>query len=380
MLMPSIATACNRRHEGVGNTGTSLGFAVVHEACKPGEPPTGVVNVVNWQPAALAEAVGRRVVVRRILDETERGPHGERLTDVVGILEDLDGDALVVRRRGAESVRIPRASVVAFKVIPARAVPRRDIRAVELAASGAWRGVDRTALGDWQLRAAEGFTGRANSCLPIGDPGLAMNAAVDWVVDWYAARSLPPRFQLPVRLTEDVDRLLQARDWASSRESMVMTRMPPPVVDAVAAAGPSPYRVVVADDLSDEWLEMYQHYRQAPLPPIAETVLRDADGPVGFAHAYAGATVAGIGRGAVTADPTGRRWLGLTAIVVVPAYRRRGVARLVIGALTAWGVDLGADAVYVQVSAGNEPAVRLYEALGLTEHHRYHYRRPTDRR
>jgi N-acetylglutamate synthase len=30
----------------------------------------------------------------------------------------------------------------------------------------------------------------------------------------------------------------------------------------------------------------------------------------------------------------------------------------------------------VQVAAENDPALGLYERLGLTEHHRYHYRRP----
>src|SRR5438270_176346 len=47
-------------------------------------------------------------------------------------------------------------------------------------------------LGEWLLRAAGGFTGRANSALAAGDPGMPLPQAVDQVCRWYAARGLPP--------------------------------------------------------------------------------------------------------------------------------------------------------------------------------------------
>lgn len=39
----------------------------------------------------------------------------------------------------------------------------------EVAALG-WRGTEEEQLGGWRLRAAGGFTGRANSALAVGDP------------------------------------------------------------------------------------------------------------------------------------------------------------------------------------------------------------------
>jgi GNAT superfamily N-acetyltransferase len=78
----------------------------------------------------------------------------------------------------------------------------------------------------------------------------------------------------------------------------------------------------------------------------------------------------------VTVDPGGRRWLGVSAVAVVPACRRRGLARQLFGVLTEWGIAHGAAGIYVQVTAANVPALRLYERLSLAEHHRYHYRRP----
>ncbi|MFD0595838.1 hypothetical protein ACFQZ4_28950 [Catellatospora coxensis] len=48
-------------------------------------------------------------------------------------------------------------------------------------------------LGAWRLRAAGGYTGRANSALPVGDPGLPLPEAIDAVVAFYRRQGLPRR-------------------------------------------------------------------------------------------------------------------------------------------------------------------------------------------
>ncbi len=63
---------------------------------------------------------------------------------------------------------------------------------LERMAAAHWRGTEEEWLGDWLLRAAEGFTGRANSALPLGDPGLPLDEALAAVTQWYRARGLPP--------------------------------------------------------------------------------------------------------------------------------------------------------------------------------------------
>lgn len=47
------------------------------------------------------------------------------------------------------------------------------ITELEHIAARHWRGTEEDRLGGWLLRAADGFTGRANSALPHGDPGHA---------------------------------------------------------------------------------------------------------------------------------------------------------------------------------------------------------------
>jgi len=55
---------------------------------------------------------------------------------------------------------------------------------LERAAALHWQAPDVEPLGDWVLRAAEGFTGRANSALPLGDPSLPLAEAVTAAGDW----------------------------------------------------------------------------------------------------------------------------------------------------------------------------------------------------
>src|ERR1700733_14369419 len=62
---------------------------------------------------------------------------------------------------------------------------------LEQRAALGWRAPGEERLGDWLLRAADGFTGRANSALATGHPGLPLDQAARAVRDWYQARGLP---------------------------------------------------------------------------------------------------------------------------------------------------------------------------------------------
>jgi hypothetical protein len=77
---------------------------------------------------------------------------------------------------------------------------------LERAAAKHWRGTEEEWLGGWLLRAAEGFTGRANSALPLGDPGLPLDGALDAVIRWYRDRGLPPMIVVPLPLDADSPR------------------------------------------------------------------------------------------------------------------------------------------------------------------------------
>lgn len=292
---------------------------------------------------------GDRVVLRRRL------PTGSShlMTDVLGILE--SADPVRVRTGDGTVVRVAAVDVVALKTVPARPVSTRAVRALEHAAALAWPGTEHAWLDDWLLRAGGGFTGRANSCVPLGpvpEDGIAR------VLAWYAERGLPARFTQPDRLAVDLPR------WALDERSRMLTA----ASEAVAGA-----EVDVRNDLDEDWLAAW-HYRGAALPPAAAAVVRSVvDGELGFARIARGSQVVAVARGALTCAPDGTRWLGLTAVEVAPEARRQGLGARLCAGLAAWGAERGAQQVYLQVPEDNAPARALYAAAGFTDHHGYGY-------
>jgi GNAT superfamily N-acetyltransferase len=230
--------------------------------------------------------------------------------------------------------------------------------ALERIASEAWPAAHRDRLGDWQLRATGGWTGRANSALPVGDPGVALPDAVDAVVDWYAARGLPARINVPLPLAAALDAELDARGWARSEPTLVQTA---PLADFDASGAAD---VQLETSPSAQWLALVAG-RKGALPPEAHDLLT---GPslVRFATAYRDGTVTGTARGAVVSAV-----LHLGLVEVAEPARRQGLAGRLTQALAGWARDAGAHTVLLQVEESNGPARALYAGLGFQTHHAY---------
>jgi N-acetylglutamate synthase len=316
------------------------------------------------------EHVGRRVVVRRALPG-ERGPSGgPALTDVLGVLEALTAETLLVRRDDGDVVSVDRFRVVAAKPVPARtpARPRITPDALQIVCEGGWRAPVRERLGDWLLRAAGGFTGRANSVLPVGDPGLPLDAALQRVQDFYARVQL--RVQAQVIIGSGIADDLHARGWVAARPEQADTLVQ---VAAVAATGRGPHRgsgaadVRLSERLDDDWLLRYGR-AVGKDPGLVRAVLERGDRVI-FARVAEPAVA--VGRAVVTDG-----WLGLSAVEVEPGLRRQGLGSAVVDALLAWGSGRGARYAYVQVLADNDAALALYARRGFRTHHSYRYLRP----
>ncbi|MCW2532364.1 MAG: Acetyltransferase family protein [Blastococcus sp.] len=239
-------------------------------------------------------------------------------------------------------------------------VPPPDL---ERLAARSWRGLEEEGFGDWLLRAGGGFTGRANSVLVVGDPPTDLPGAVDSVSSWYAQRGLRPRAQVPMPGAERADAAFAAAGWTRDDDNLVLTAA---LTDWAAPQD----GVHLAPTPDEAWLAGYR-YRGTPLPPVASAVLVNADDPVFASVRFdpAPAPLAAVARGVVVDG-----WLVVTAVTVDERYRRRGLATTVMAVLGAWGRERGAHSCLLQVAGGNAPALALYERLGFTEHHRYHYR------
>jgi len=242
-----------------------------------------------------------------------------------------------------------------------------SIAEVEAVAAQGWRAPEEARLGGWLLRAAEGFTGRANSALAVGDPGLPLADALARVCDWYAARGLPPMIAIPHPLGRPgdghVDRFLDRRGWG--------VRAGPAVVMTAATAGVPRSGPAAGTELRPEpdqaWLDLYHGYRGL-LPPVARRLLLSAPFQAFASIRRDGGTVA-IGRVAVAAG-----WGGLSAVAVHPGHRRAGLAGAITAALAGAAAGQGAARLYLQVAEDNTPAIALYARCGFTGHHGYRYR------
>ncbi len=317
-----------------------------------------------------AADVGKRVSVRRV---DEAAPGGGKFTDTVGVLTSWDDGVLVITRRTGEQVRIAQSSLVAGKVVPAAPARRRGPAAsyAELArvAARGWQPVERELLGEWELRAASGFTRRANSVLPLGDPGLPLDEALAYVRDWYAARGLPAYAQLATGGEGTQELLcaeLERRGWTREVTAELWTGALAPVADREIPGG-----IVLARAADDGWLGRYQ---RKGVSEVALKVL--ASGPsVWFATVpgAAGEPPAAIGRCVVDG-----RWAGFAAVEVAPGSRRRGLASAVMAALARQALDEGASAAWLQVETDNAGARALYAGMGFGTHHTYHHYRGPD--
>ncbi|MET8325932.1 GNAT family N-acetyltransferase [Streptomyces sp. NPDC005181] len=312
--------------------------------------------------------VGKRVSVRR---RSKGDAAGTKFTDTVGVLTSWDAGVLSITPKSGESVHIAESSLVAGKVVPSAPARRRGPAATfaELApvCARAWQPVESEPLGDWLLRSAAGFTRRANSVLPLGDPGIPLDEALARVKRWYDDRGLPAYIQTATGAEGTQEELcaeLERHGWRREVTAQLRIAALAPIGDLDADIAP----VRLSREIDERWLSRYQRF-DTPGPHVLKVL---GSGPsVWFATVPGdaeGEAPAAIGRCVVDG-----RWAGFMAVEVGAAYRRRGLATAVMTALARQALDEGASAAWLQVEEDNEGARALYDRMGFVTHHLYHH-------
>jgi len=309
---------------------------------------------------------GMRAVVRKRIE------HG--VTDALGDIVAIDQDTVSVRTRLGVVV-IERAAVVAAKEVPPKSTRRGashlaiSMDDLERIMVDGWPPVEREELGGWLLRAADGFTGRANSVLPLGDPGVPLSAAVDYCESWYDGRGLQRLFCLfgPEGFTVDDDPLgreLLARAYEPFKNTMVLTAstgaLPPEIPHASGA------RVQLDATPSPAWWQAWADSEDTT-PDVARSVMGGSPDQL-FASLEVDGTLVGVSRLSFA-----HVWAGVSALRVAPEHRRTGVAMQLMGALADESRARRMRSVYAQVTQANSPSLHLFERLGFSIHHEYLY-------
>ncbi|MGO4957349.1 GNAT family N-acetyltransferase [Luteococcus sp. Sow4_B9] len=293
-------------------------------------------------------------------------PDGSR-SDLVGDLVRADDESIVVLPLGRGPVTIPRQEVTAMRKVPPRVVrPTSSVDDLVRLADESWPGTRVVRMGGWTLHVGLGYSRRANSCHPTGDPERPLPLAIDQVVGFYREQGLAPRFQLATRpgdragQTTELDRLLADRRWERGATSLVMVA-DLTVLDVEPAPSHSTNSIRWTSVPDERWLSVQGEEHPGRLP-----VLTSAEAH----YATVGETEpSACGRLAVVRD-----WGCLSGLFVRPDRRRCGHGQALTIAMMVRARDLGASYCHLQVEAGNSAAIALYESLGFAEHHRYHYR------
>ncbi len=303
--------------------------------------------------------VGHRVVIRRVV-----GLQGGRpvQSDTIGVLTRVTETLLTVRTADGD-IEIARAAVTAAKRIPDRRA-RSATERLELVAAAGWPPVEKSFVGDWQLRASDGWTGRGNSALAVGDPGLPVAAAVDAVAEWYAGRGQRPMIAVPLPLGRRLQPELDRRGWQTITPTLVQTAL---LADLPSAADPG---IELLREPTEAWFAGVGG-RKGGLPPAARTILTGVPGARYAAGFSPDGDLVATARGTVTDG-----WLGITVVGVEPGQRRQGWARRLTRALVGWAVRAGAERAFLQVEETNTAARQLYEGLGFRTAHKYVVRLP----
>ena len=308
--------------------------------------------------SSIARVQAGDVVSLRV--STSTGP-----TEVVGTLVGASADTLSVRRRDGTVVEVAVDDVRAGRVVPPGPAQRVGAHELQMIMARGWRAIETEDCGGWLLRAAGGFTGRANSALVSPDAVPDPSGRLATVRRWYAERALPAKLQVVVDHEPPglVD-VLDDEGWTPARRTHTMTAEIAHVLRA--ATPPAELAVELPSRPDDAWLAAYRN-DEGPLSPGALRVISDHPAVV-FASVRADERCVAVARVAVDG-----RWAGVSCVEVDDGHRRRGLAQAVTAAALRWAVDRGARRSYLQVVTTNASAIALWERLGYRRHHDYVY-------
>lgn len=229
-------------------------------------------------------------------------------------------------------------------------------RAIDLATITTWPAAITEQHEGWYLLASGGVTGRVNAAWPLAWTGPDVDAAIDHVEAWYAARKLPPRFKLTddAYAPTDLPTHLARRGYAPVMPTYIMTR--------TLAGGAHAHDSVTLTPSPSPLFEQALGESTPDVDDLEErrSIARRLPAPAAFAVREDAGRAVAIGASAIAGALA-----GIFLMRTVPEARRQGHALHVLRALINWAETNGAQHVFLQVEANNESAVALYRREGF---------------
>ena len=301
---------------------------------------------------SLLGAIGKRVTIR--LHEPSGG-----YRDIVGILQ------------SEHELITSKSKTISFS--PDEIAIWREIKPLpDLAGKGAplsqriieleklsdltWPAQEIVEYGKWRLRISDGFSMRANSVLPVGEPPIDLASAVDEVIGIYRENKLKPTFSIPLPIFDELDRYLEEHGWNIKIDANFLVRD----IGEIEVSSDPQFSIEILDYPSKSWLEVNS---DQPLEKIMRRY------PARYGAIKIGEQIIAVGRIATLGS-----WSIVTRLFVHPSFRGKGVAKILMNNLLAAASEDGATKVALQVDNENGAALALYQSMGFTVHHKFVYR------
>lgn len=333
---------------------------------------------------------------------------GESATDALGTVEDLTDDTVTVLTKRGSTV-VQRDSILLAHEVPPAPVrtgrPHEVVSAVDLRriSAAAWlppastwlhsdnvraeaAGATNFVQAGWLLRAEPAASSkRANSTLPLDDPGMPAAQALDAVENWYAARDARPMVQIYstdssstlVPGCAELGPLLRERGYEAMPPTLLLTgatREAAAGATRAADAALPGLTIEVVDSPSEDYLaalgypadhEGHEAYgRLLTSGEQVQFLTAWADHPDGSRSPVAACRLVEVSR-----------WAVVTNLVTQPALRRRGAGRAIVRAALATAAGRGVRSFLADVEADNTASVALFESLGASVAQRSWYAR-----
>lgn len=236
------------------------------------------------------------------------------------------------------------------------------VAACEQRIVNAWPAPSTLLIGDWVIRMANGYSGRANSASPLRDGADLDDATLDLVEGLYRAEGLAPCVRLTPLATPPLRGRLLARGYSVKDASfgMVATTRP------FASAGVD--GLSIASRPGDAWLDAISRF-QIPSkrnPAHLGAIVRNIRLPAAFATLAHDGGPAAFGMSVVE-----RGMAEIGSVMVDEALRGRGLGRRLVAALMGWAAGQGAETAFLQVDQANQPAIALYRSMGYETAYAY---------
>ncbi len=236
-----------------------------------------------------------------------------------------------------------------------------SIQSLEIAA---WPDLDHALVGDWRLRYARGFSGRANSATALRAGATLSEEDLKALEDFYRARNLPALIRMTPFVDDGLDARLADRGYATKSASEYRL---------VSLKGPRAFEpgLIHTDAPTSAWIADFGRLngRVDFHPETMAAMLDRIEARATFASIIEDGRRVAIGMGVLNDG-----LMEVQSIAVDVNLRQRGLGRRIVGGLIAWGYAQGARAAILSVEATNEPAIRLYTSLGFEKAAGYHYR------